>query len=239
MKNNKLLSLVACLLVAGLVGCNGNPGNSSSAGSGDSSSESSSTNSENSSSEGTGTVTYETTPALTLDLSSQATGSIAAGIHTFGDFEMEATESGNEINTDNKTVLVEGQEKEYTHRINHKKKSTIYNFTAEKAGKLVVVGRSSSKDEGQDRMVSLYNYDSEDEVAVGTTTFLGGWVPKLDGDGNPKVDADGNPEKNNLPPEAHVIEFDAGGDYFFKVTGAEGVTSAGTHIYDLLVYYVA
>ena len=122
----------------------------------------------------------------------------------------------------NYEVSLEGAESLYTSRINNKKAATQYHFTAEKAGKLWMVARSSSKDfDDGHRLVTLY--DLYDET-IGTAGIC-----------------DTEVEGEDAPWVIVEIEFPEAGDYFFKIAKdeANGGTGAGAHIVDMRVYYKA
>ena len=164
---------------------------------------------------------YEDEAALALDFSSYAVGdkfNPGAPI-TLGDFEMIVPDGkSNEVKSENKTVMVNGVEKTYSQRINNNAGATKYTFEAEKAGKLVVVARSSSKDAVEDRLAVLYD---ESGATVDTAELPGG-----------------DNGEANAAYACYEVEFDAAGYYEFSLEKYNG-SGAGTHILDMLVYYVA
>ena len=167
-------------------------------------------------------VVYETTPALTLDFELTAEpGSdgkikqeLAAGDYVFGDFTVSNVAGDGKVvlETESKTVTVNGEAKEYSKRINNKSSKNMFYFTTEKAGKLVFVARSSGKLETDTRVANVFN-DSE---SVSET-----------------VDIPGGTGDKNADFTAFEVVLPEAGDYTFYIDGG------ASHILDLLVYYAA
>ena len=167
-------------------------------------------------------VVYETTPALTLDFELTAEpGSdgkikqeLASGDYVFGDFTVSNVAGDGKIvlETESKTVTVNGEAKEYSKRINNKSSKNMFYFTTEKAGKLVFVARSSGKLETDTRIANVFN-DSE---SVSET-----------------VDIPGGTGDKNADFKAFEVVLPEAGDYTFYIDGG------ASHILDLLVYYAA
>ncbi len=170
MKKTKLLALASLLLVAGLVGCGSKtssseapatsneptsvapaptsegPATTSNAPAPTSDAPVTTSNTPAPTSEGPA-GNYETTPALTgipMDVAANYTLDAAiSGDIVFGNFTLvqDAGKTGSQVNANKKSW----NGVEYTHRINVKSGNHTLQFTAEKAGKLVLVTQSSSK----------------------------------------------------------------------------------------------
>lgn len=239
MKKTKILALASLILAAGLVGCGGGE-TSSEAVSVEETSQSEVTStpsdetssleeassseietpSEDEKSESTGgnTGTYSSTPALSLAIPSEYPNgtSLSAGTYTFGDFEWYTKKDNKGIvESENKEVLVNGETKTYTQRLNNKSKDNRFYFTTTAASKVIIVGRSSSRDASETRTVNVTN----NGAVVGTTTFVGGTGTA------------------NAAYAAYEITLDTYGDLAIEIAGP--VDSHSSHILDILVYYAA